>query len=60
MTFGGICLMLLMCGFFTGLFLWCIWKVARTPGETERIHPTAYEQIPDPKPLERESHRSKE
>ncbi len=54
MTFGGVCLMLLMCGFFTGLLVWCGWKVVRTPGETEHLHPTAYEQVPDAEPGEKE------
>ena len=56
MTFGGYCLMFIMCGFFTGLLAWCGWKVVNTPGEAEHLHSTAYEQVPDAEAFEREKH----
>jgi hypothetical protein len=38
MTVGGWINMLLSVGSVTLLFAWCVWKVLRTPEETEKIH----------------------
>jgi len=38
MNTGGWLVMLLSVGGVTLLFVWCIWKVFTTKGETEHIH----------------------
>ncbi len=38
MTNAGWIIMLLACGGYTGLLLWCIHKVVATPGAETRIH----------------------
>jgi len=38
MTLGGWIIMLLSVGGVTALFIWCIYKVLSTPGETEHVH----------------------
>ena len=43
MTVGGWTIMLLSVGSVTGLFVWCIFKVLTTPGETERMHGVEFE-----------------
>jgi len=48
MTFGGWINMLLSVGSVTVLFGWCVWKVLRTPEETEKIHGFEFE-TPDEK-----------
>ncbi|MGC1481425.1 MAG: hypothetical protein WA771_13055 [Chthoniobacterales bacterium] len=42
MTLGGWIVMLISVSAVTTLFVWCIWKVLTTPGETERIHGTEF------------------
>ncbi len=48
MTLGGWIIMLLSTGSVTALFLWCLWKVLTTPGETEKLHGFEFE-TPDEK-----------
>jgi hypothetical protein len=43
MTAGGWIIMLISVGSVTGLFLWCIFKVLNTPGETKRMHGVEFE-----------------
>lgn len=38
MTIGGWIIMTLSISFVTGLFIWCLYKVLSTPGETEHMH----------------------
>ena len=38
MNIGGWLIMLLSVGTVSLLFIWCIYRVLSTPGETERIH----------------------
>lgn len=38
MNTGGWIILSLSLGTVTLLFVWCIWKVLSTPGETEHIH----------------------
>jgi hypothetical protein len=38
MTWGGIITMVLSVGGTTGFFAWCIWRILRAPGETDRLH----------------------
>ena len=38
MTLGGWITMLLSVGFVTGLLIWCVARVLRTPGATEHLH----------------------
>lgn len=38
MNAGGWLILILSVGTVTTLFVWCIWKVLSTPGETEHIH----------------------
>jgi hypothetical protein len=38
MTPGGWIIMLVSVGSVTALFLWCIWKVLTTPGESDHVH----------------------
>lgn len=48
MTLGGWIIMLISVGTVTGVFVWCIWKVLRTPGESEHVHGFEFE-TPDEK-----------
>lgn len=48
MTLGGWLIMLVSVGSVTILFIWCIWKVLTTPGETEHMHGFEFE-TPDEK-----------
>jgi heme/copper-type cytochrome/quinol oxidase subunit 2 len=48
MTPGGWFVMLFSVGTVTGVFLWCLWKVLRTPDETEKLHGFSFE-TPDEK-----------
>jgi hypothetical protein len=48
MTPGGWFVMLLSVGTVTGVFLWCLWKVLRTPDESEKLHGFSFE-TPDEK-----------
>jgi len=41
MTLGGWITMAISVGFVTGLLAWCVWRVVRTPGATEHLHPPA-------------------
>lgn len=38
MTTGGWIILILSVGTVTGLFIWCMYKVLSTPGETEHMH----------------------
>lgn len=38
MTTGGFIIMIISVGTVSLLFVWCIWKVLSTPGESEHIH----------------------
>ena len=48
MTPGGWIVMILSVGSVTAVFLWCIWKVLKTPEESEKIHGFSFE-TPDEK-----------
>lgn len=48
MTLGGWIIMAVSVGSVTGLFVWCIYKVLATPGETKRMHGVEFE-TPDEK-----------
>lgn len=48
MTTGGWIIMFLSVSTVTVLFIWCIWKVLRTPGEPEKMHGFEF-QTPDEK-----------
>jgi len=48
MTPGGWFVMLLSVGSVSALFLWCLWKVLRTPGEQDKLHGFSFE-TPDGK-----------
>ncbi len=48
MTSGGWAIMLVSVGAVTILFSWCLFKVLRTPGESEHIHGFEFE-TPDEK-----------
>lgn len=43
MTPGGWIVMLVSVLAVSSLFVWCIYKVVTTPGETEHIHDTLFE-----------------
>lgn len=43
MTLGGWIVLVLSVGSVTTLFVWAIWKVLTTPGETERMHGFEFE-----------------
>ncbi len=43
MTLGGWITMGLSVGSVTALFLWCMWKVFTTPGESDRMHGFEFE-----------------
>jgi hypothetical protein len=47
MTLGGWILMIIGVGGTTAGFAWCLWRVLRTPGATERIHSSADLGTPD-------------
>jgi len=38
MTWAGLLVMALSVGGTTGFFAWCIWRILRTPGETQKLH----------------------
>ena len=38
MTWGGLITMVLSVGGTTGFFAWCIWRILRSPGQTDRLH----------------------
>jgi hypothetical protein len=38
MTFAGFLIMLVSVGGTTGFFAWCLWRILRTPGRTDRLH----------------------
>jgi hypothetical protein len=38
MTWGGWLVMGISVGSVVGLFVWCIWRVLREPGETDHLH----------------------
>jgi len=38
MTIAGFLIMLVSVGFATGLFVWCLYKVLTTQGESEHLH----------------------
>lgn len=38
MTFGGLLIMLLSVGGTTGFFAWCLWRILRDAGRTDRLH----------------------
>lgn len=48
MNLGGWIILLLSVGTVTSLFIWCIYKVIITPGETEHMHGFEME-VPDEK-----------
>lgn len=48
MNTGGWIILLISVGGVTSLFVWCIWKVLTTPGESEHIHGLEMD-IPDPR-----------
>ncbi len=48
MNLGGWIILFLSVGTVTALFAWCIWKVLRTPGESEHLHGFEME-MPDQK-----------
>lgn len=48
MTAGGWVVLGMSVGVVVALFLWCVWKVLTTPGETERMHGFEFE-TPDEK-----------
>ena len=48
LTPGGWFVMLFSVGTVTGVFLCCLWKVLRTPDETEKLHGFSFE-TPDEK-----------
>jgi len=47
MTLGGWTTMLLSVGFVTGLLLWCVARVLRTPGAAEHLHAPSVVEPPD-------------
>jgi hypothetical protein len=59
MTTGGWIIMLLSVGAVTVLFLWCIWRVLRTPGETEKLHGFEFETPDEKAARERREARQK-
>ncbi len=48
MTIGGWIILTVSVGTVTALFIWCIFKVIRTPGETKHMHGFEFE-TPDEK-----------
>jgi len=38
MTWEGLLVMALSVGGTTGFFAWCIWRILRAPGRTEKLH----------------------
>ena len=38
MTWGGLITMVLSVGGTTGFFFWCIYRVLRSPGKTDKMH----------------------
>ena len=52
LTPGGWITMILSVGFVTSLFVWCIWRVLRSPDASEHMHSQMDIETPD---VERES-----
>ena len=48
MTPGGWLVMILSVGSVTGVFFWCLWKVLKTPEDSEKLHGLSFE-TPDEK-----------